>query len=154
MKSVTLSEVVRDGSHPLYSAAALRRAMLFGLVLSLGLAAIVVAFRLLDPGAPLGLIAGPVLLGGLLPVLTANAGRFEVQTRFDARHLVGTLDGALDGLGYAPAERAAGTVRYRPSGLGFLAWNRPEITITVRDHALDIVGPFDTLCMLQRRLAR
>jgi hypothetical protein len=153
MKSVTLSEVVRDGSRPLYSAAALRQAMLFGLVLSLGLAALIVAFRLLDPGAPLGLIAGPVLLGGLLPVLTANGGRLEVQTRFDACHLVGTLDGALDSLGYVPAERGAGAVRYRPSGFGLLAWNRPEISVTVRDHGLDIVGPFDTLCMLQRRLA-
>jgi hypothetical protein len=154
MKSVTFSEVVRDGSRPLYSAAAVRRAALFGVVLALGLAAIMGAFRLLDPGAPLGLIAGPVLIGGLLPVFTASHGRLEVKTRFDACHLVGTLDGALDTLGYAPAERAPGAVRYRPSKFGLLAWNRPEISVTVHDHGLDIVGPFDTLCVLQRRLAR
>jgi hypothetical protein len=154
MKSVTFSEVVRDGAPAMYSAAAVRRAVLFGVLLALGLAAITATFRLLDPGAPLGLIAGPVLVGGLLPVLASGCGRMEVHTRFNACHLVGTLDGTLDALGYAPARRLPGAVYYRPNRRARLPWNRHEVAVTVHDHALDIVGPCDTLRALQRRLAR
>lgn len=145
MKNVTFSAVVHDASRLLYSAAAVRRVVLFGLTLALGLPAIMLAFHLLNPAAPLSYIVVPVLAGGLLPVLFKAPGRFEVRTRFDARHMVGTLDQTLGVLGYAQAGGGPGAVRYR-------AGSREEIAVTVRDHSLEIVGPFTTLVALQRRI--
>ncbi|TFW35786.1 hypothetical protein [Massilia horti] len=146
MKNVTISAVARDASRLLYSAAAVRRVVLFGLTLALGLPAIIVAFHLLDPAAPLVYIVVPVLAGGLLPVLVGAPGRLVVNTRFDARHMVGTLDQTLGALGYAQAGGGPGAVRYR-------AGSREEIAVTVRDNSLEIVGPFTTLVALQKHIA-
>jgi hypothetical protein len=153
MKSVTFSEVIRLREASPLCTATTRQLLLFGLTVAVGLPGLVVGFHLLDPAAPLGYIVGPVMAGGLLPVLAAAPGRFEVQTRFHASHLVGTLDDTLAALGYAPAQRGPGSVRYRAQRNSLRPWNRPEISVTVRDHALDIVGPFDTLRALQRQLA-
>jgi hypothetical protein len=153
MKSVTFSEVIRVRDASPLSTASTRQLMLFGLTVAVGLPALVLGFHAIDPAAPLAYIVGPVMAGGMLPVLAAAPGQFAVQTRFHARHLVGTLDDTLGALGYVPVQRCAGTVRYRPQRPGLLPWQRGEVSVTVRDHALDIVGPFDTLRALQRQLA-
>jgi hypothetical protein len=154
MKSVTISDVIRVREASPFATATTRQLMLFGLTVAVGLPGLVIGFHLLDPAAPLGYIVGPVMAGSLLPVLAATKGRFEVQTRFHACHLVGTLDDTLGALGYAPAaQRCPGTVRYRAQRAGLRPWNRAEVAVTVRDHALEIVGPFDTLRALQRQLA-
>jgi hypothetical protein len=153
MKSVTFSEVIRVRDASPLSTATTRQLMLFGLTVAIGLPGLMVGFHLLDPAAPLGYIVGPVMAGGLLPVLAAAPGQFVVQTRFHARHLVGTLDDTLGALGYVPVQRGAGAVRYRAQRTGLRAWQRAEVSVTVRDHALDIMGPFDTLRALQRQLA-
>src|SRR5438067_12247674 len=75
----------------------------------------------------------------------ALPGRLDVTTRFQACHLVGTLDDALAKLGYAPAVRAPGSLRYRPhSRPRLLSWPdvRPsDIAVTVHAHALEVTGP-------------
>jgi len=156
MKSVTFSEIerVRKGPHrPTSLAPAQRRAILL-LSMVLGLPALVYAFHLVDPTAPLGYIVVPVLLGGLLPTIARTLpGRFEVTTRFSACHLVGTLDEAIERLGYAPAERGPGTVRYRMPTARWPAWRRADITVTVRDHMLEVTGPVHTLHALRRQLS-
>ena len=87
----------------------------------------------------------------------AQPGRLDVTTRFQACHLVGTLDDALGKLGYAPAKRTAGSLRYRTRGHnGLLAWpsTRPaDIAVTVRAHALEVTGPVAALHALRTHLA-
>jgi hypothetical protein len=68
------------------------------------------------------------------------------MTRFEACHLVCTLDDALGRLGYAPAERAPGAVRYRTRG-------GKEIAVTVRAHALEVTGPVPALRALRRQMS-
>jgi len=156
MKSVTFSEIerVRKGPHhPTSLAPAQHRALLL-LSMVLGLPALVFAFHLVDPTAPLGYIVVPVLLGGLLPAIARTLpGRFEVTTRFSACHLVGTLDDAMARLGYAPAERGPGTVRYCMGAAHWPARKNAEITVTVRDHLLEVTGPVRTLRALRRQLS-
>jgi hypothetical protein len=149
MKSVTFSDIERvpeqaRRTSPLGSP---QRLALLVLTLALGLSALMIAFRQVDPGAPLAYIVVPVLAGGLLPMMTMMPGRFEVTTRFDACHLVVTLDEALGQLGYAPAERAPGAVRYRARG-------GKEIAVTVRAHALEVTGPVPALRALRRQMNR
>jgi hypothetical protein len=98
--------------------------------------------------------------------LVANAiranglpGRLDVTTRFQACHLIGTLDDALSKLGYTPEARAPGSLRYRTSSRSrsrLLAWRAPrpaEIAVTVRAHALEVTGPVTALLALRRHLA-
>jgi hypothetical protein len=156
MKSVTFSEIerVRKGSHRPSPAVPVQRATLLLLSMVLGLPALVLAFHLIDPTAPLGYIIVPVLLGGLLPAVARTLpGRFEVTTRFSACHLVGTLDDAMDRLGYAPDERGPGTVRYRMRAARWPAWQGADITVTVRDHMLEVTGPVRTLRALRGQLS-
>jgi hypothetical protein len=106
MKSVTFSDIERAPEQarrrPL-SLASPQRAAWLALTLALGLPALMFGFHLFDPGAPLAYIVVPILAGGLLPMAARMmTGRFEVTTRFDACHLVVTLDEALGRLGYAP----------------------------------------------------
>jgi hypothetical protein len=92
MKKFTRSTVVRDHAHPhLHPIRSWRQLARYGATLALGLPAIAMAIHLLDPTAPLAYIVGPVLAGGLLPAFALLPSRFEVNTRFQARHLVGTL---------------------------------------------------------------
>jgi hypothetical protein len=150
MKSVTFSNIVRvpeQARRTSFSLGSPQRLAWLALTLVLGLPALMYAFRQLDPGAPLVYIVLPILAGGLLPMLTMMPGRFEVTTRFEACHLVCTLDDALGRLGYAPAERVPGAVRYRTRG-------GKEIAVTVRAHALEVTGPVPTLRALRQQMAR
>ena len=156
MKSVTFSEIerVRKGPHrPSLTSPAQRLALLL-LCLVLGLPALVLAFHLIDPTAPLGYIVVPVLLGGLLPTVARTLpGRLEVTTRFSACHLVGTLDDAMERLGYTLKERGPGTVRYRMRAARWPKWQGADITVTVRDHMLEVTGPMRTLRALRGQLS-
>lgn len=155
MKSVTFSEIerIQQGMRPLSIAQPGQRLATFGLSLLLGLPALVLAFHLLDPTAPLGYIVLPVLLGVLLPLMRALPGRFQVATRFSACHLIGTLDASLDKLGYAPADRGPGTLRYRARGLRFPQWEAADVEVTIRDHTLEVTGPVRVLRELRRQMA-
>jgi hypothetical protein len=156
MKSVTFSEIerVRKGPHRPVSIDAAQRPMLVVMSMVLGLPALVIAFHLVDPTAPLGYIVVPVLLGGLLPAVARTLpGRLKVTTRFLACHLVGTLDDAMESLGYAPAERGPGTVRYRMRKARWPKRQGADITVTVRDHLLEVTGPVRTLRALRRQLS-
>jgi hypothetical protein len=148
MKSVTFSDIERVAELARRPAvlASPQRALLLGLTLALGLPAMMFAFHLFDPAAPLVYIVLPVLAGGLLPMACMMPGRLEVTTRFEACHLVCTLDDALGRLGYAPSERAPGAVRYRARG-------GKEIAVTVRAHALEVRGPVPALRALRRQMA-
>jgi hypothetical protein len=155
MKSVTFSDIerVQDRSRVLPSLPAIPRLTTLALLLALGLPALMIAFHLLDPTAPLGYIVVPVLLGGLLPVTRVLPGRFEVTTRFDACHMVLTLDEALGKLGYDQAGRAPGSVRYRARGARWPRWLDKDITVNVRAHALEVTGPVPALRELRRQIA-
>jgi hypothetical protein len=154
MKSVTFSDIerVQDRSRALPSLPAIPRLTTLALLLALGLPSLMIAFHLLDPTAPLGYIVVPVLLGGLLPVTRVLPGRFEVTTRFDACHMVLTLDEALDKLGFEQAERAPGAVRYRERGSRWPRWLGKEVIVTVRAHALEVTGPVPALRALRLQM--
>ena len=156
MKSVTFSDIerARNEARFLSTLLSLRGATLAALMLALGLPALMIAFHLLDPSAPLGYIVGPVLLGGLLPTMQLLPGRLQVTTRFDACHLVGTLDDAMDKLGYTQAGRAPGTVHYRARAERWPQWQHKEIAVTVRAHALEVTGPVTALRALRRQMDR
>jgi hypothetical protein len=156
MKSVTFSEIerVRKEPHRPVSIDAAQRRLLLLISMVLGLPALVIAFHLVDPTAPLAYIVVPVLLGGLLPAVARTLpGRFEVTTRFSACHLVGTLDDAMESLGYAAAERGPGTVRYRMRPARWTKRQEADIMVTVRDHLLEVTGPVHTLRALRRQLS-
>jgi len=157
MKSVTFSDIerVRKGAYRSAPIVSVQRLSLLALCMTVGLPALVIAFHLIDPTAPIGYIVLPVLLGGLLPTAACGlTGRFEVTTRFSACHLVGTLDGAMVRLGYAPTERTPGAVRYRAHGTPWPQWQgAADITVTVRDHLLEVTGPMRTLRALRRQLS-
>lgn len=155
MKSVTFSDIerARDQARFLSTLLSVRGLTTLTITLALGLPALVLAFHLLDPSAPLAYIVLPVLLGGLLPTAQVLPGRLQVTTRFPARHLVGTLDDALDKLGYTPAERVPGTVHYRRvRSEPWARWQNKEIAVTVRAHALDVTGPVAALRALRSQL--
>ena len=156
MKSVTFSDIVRVPEQPRALSALRAGSGLAALMLTLalGAAALVVAFHLLDPTAPLGYIVLPVLAGALLPLAGALPGRLEVTTRFRACHLVGTLDDALGKLGYEPATRAPGSLRYRARTSPWPAWRKREIAVTVHAHALELTGPVPALRALRQQMAR
>jgi len=156
MKSVTFSDIerVRKSAYRSAPIVPVQRLTLLLLCMSVGLPALIIAFHLIDPTAPLGYIVLPVLLGGLLPTAARNfTGRLEVTTRFSACHLVGTLDGAMVRLGYAPVERSPGTIRYRAQPTPWAQWQGADIVVTVRDHLLDVTGPMRTLRALRRQLS-
>lgn len=76
-------------------------------------------------------------------------GCFEVRTRIDAQHLVGTLDTTLHAPGYAPPGTGAGTAHYRARTFGWLGTRRREIAVTLRARRIEIIGPIATLRWLQ-----
>lgn len=154
MKSVSFSEVVyANDIVRTRHAATPGRLWPFWLFLGGGLLAIVLLMRLADPGAPLAWIALPALAGGLLPVWALMPARFEASTRFEARHLVTTVEEALRALGYESVGGAPDALRYRklrrwPGGPA------REVSVSVRPHVLDIAGPAITLRALQKALSR
>lgn len=155
MKNVTCSRVVRlrHGSGVVHAVGPMRQMMMLGLTLAIGVPAIIFTFHLLDPGAPLGYIVFAVLAGSFAPVMAMLPARLEVESRFEARHLVGTLDDSLGALGYAQASRASSAVQYCTRQPQWRAFGANDIAVTVSDHRLEIVGPFSTLCALKQRMA-
>ena len=151
MKSVTFSDIERVPEQARRRPSSLglpQPAVRLALTLALGLPALMIAFHQFDPDAPLAYIVLPILAGGLLPMAAQMmTGRFQVTTRFDACHLVVTLDEALGRLGYAPAERIPGAVRYRARG-------GKEIAVTVREHVLEVTGPVRALRALRQQMVR
>ena len=156
MKSVTFSDIqrARDSARFLPSLWSMRGRTVAATTLALGLPALMIAFHLLDPSAPLGYIVVPVLLGGLLPMMHVLPGRLQVTTRFDACHLVGTLDDAMEKLGYTPSRRGPGTVHYRARAERWPQWQHKEIAVTVRAHALEVTGPVAALRALRQQMDR
>lgn len=148
MKSVTFSDIERvpEQMRSRFTMGMQQRMTVLAVTMMLGLPALMFAFHVFDPAAPLVYIVLPILTGALLPMMQMMPGRFEVMTRFEACHMVCTLDDALGRLGYAPAERAPGTVRYRARG-------GKEIAVTVRAHALEVTGPVPALRALRRQMA-
>jgi hypothetical protein len=148
MKSVTFSDIERvpERARRRFPLGVPRRMLVLATTMVLGLPALMYAFHVFDPSAPLAYIVLPILAGGLLPMAQMMPGRFEVMTRFDACHLACTLDDALGRLGYVPAERAPGTMRYRTRG-------GREIAVNVRAHALEVTGPVPALRALRRQMA-
>ena len=148
MKSVMFSEIVgaprRVGLRGLSPLAA------YGLTLAIGTPLLVLALRLLDPGAPLAYIVLPVLAGLALPLCTPAPGRLDISTRFEARHLRATLDSALGDLGYAQVCAGPDRIRYATGGR---AWRARSLSVRVRPHALEVIGPIRTLRALQAALA-
>jgi hypothetical protein len=154
MKNVTLSAVVRNYARRRLLCPILtwRQLALYAATLALGLPVIVMLTHLLDPSAPLVCIVGPVLAGGLLPAFMLLPGRFEVTTRFQAHHLLETLDASLGRLGYVQAAADPTSVRYRPRKRHWLAGPAADIAVTLHPHAADIAGPLGPLRALQRQL--
>jgi hypothetical protein len=153
MKSVTFSDIVRVPDQPRspFTLSGKRGPGQLALTLGLGLAALALVIHLIDPAAPLVYIVLPVLAGGLLPLTGVVPGRLEVATRFDACHLVGTLDETLNQLGYRPATRGPGALRYRARAARWPGRGN-EVGITVRDHALEVTGPVPVLQALRERM--
>ena len=155
MKNVTLSAVVRNHARrrmlcPIHT---WRQLGLYAVTLALGLPAIVLLAHLLDPSAPLACIVAPVLAGGLLPAFALLPGRFDVNTRFYAHHLVGTLDASLARLGYVKTVADAGSVRYRLRKHHWFGGPAADIAVTLHPHSAEIAGPLGPLRALQRQLA-
>jgi hypothetical protein len=148
MKSVTFSDIERlpEQARSRFPLGVPQRMVVLAVTMVFGLSALMFVFHVVDPSAPLAYIVLPVLAGGMLPMAQMMPGRFEVMTRFDACHLVCTLDEALGRLGYAPAERTPGAMRYRTRG-------GKEIAVNVRAHALEVTGPMPALRALRRQMA-
>jgi len=155
MKSVSFSEIVYANDlmrwpHP---GQGWRRLLSFTLLMALGLATLVALLHLAYPAAPLAYIVVPVVAGGLMPVYFLMPARFEVTTRFEARHLVINLEEGLARFGYEKVGSHPGVMRYRPRAL-LMRWHLKDIAVAVRPHAIDITGPALTLRALQKALAR
>lgn len=155
MKSVTVSEIERIHERPgfLRRVGTWRQCLPWALTMLAGLPVLVLALWLIDPSTPLSYIVLPALAGALLPMCMLGPGRFEMRTRFDAHYMISTLDEALAALGYRRAEAANDSIRYwRPR-----PWLRAQegaITVAVRPHALEVIGPVGSLRLLQHRIAR
>lgn len=147
MKSVTFSEVVPVGAAAPVRGGAVRCA----LMLALGLPVLILGAHQLDPSAPLAYIVLPVLAGAVAPLWALLPGKLEVNTRFDAHHLLRTLDNTLGALGYEKLEQHRGALRYRNGGA---RWLQREIAVTVREHCIEVVGPVSALRAVQAGMAR
>jgi hypothetical protein len=155
MKSVSLTQVVR--SHNAYRLASpvrsWRELAALALTLSVGLAAIAMVLMALDPGAPAAWIVTPILLGGSLPLFAAMPGQFKVLTRFEACHLIGTLDTTLRQMGYVVADGGGdGRSRSYQRRGRLLLWRDSIITLQLQPHAISISGPMPAMRRLQRQL--
>ena len=154
MKSVSLTQVVR--SHQAYRLASpvrsWRELAALALTLSVGLAAIAMVLMALDPGAPAAWIVTPVLLGGSLPLFAAIPGQFKVRTRFEASHLLGTLDTTLREMGYAVADGCDGRSRTYQRRARLFSWKDSVVTLQLQPHAISISGPMPAMRRLQQRL--
>lgn len=154
MKSVTFSEIVRIHERPFFLGrrGTWRQLLPWVLTLALGLPLLMLAMHLIDPGTPLPYIVLPALAGGLMPVAMMGPGRFEMNTRFDANHMISALDEALVSLGYCRTAAAPDSISYfRPRP--WLRGREGAIVVAVKPHALQVVGPVGSLRLLQQRIA-
>lgn len=155
MKSVSLSQVVRSQqpsglASPVQS---WRELTALGLTLSAGLVLIALCLMALDPGAPAAWIIVPVLLGGSLPLFAAMPGQFDVQTRFEAAHMVHTLDDSLAAMGYVPTGGPEGRLRHYTRPASLFRWKERTISLAIHEHAITIAGPLPALRRLQHSLS-
>lgn len=154
MKSVTFSEIVRIRERPFFlrRPATWRQLFPWALTVALGLPLLMLALHAIDPETPLPFIVLPALVGGLMPVAMMGPGRFEMSTRFDAHHMIGTLDEALVSLGYRRADSNPDRISYfRPQP--WLRGREGSIEVAVQPHRLQVVGPVGSLRLLQQRMA-
>ena len=154
MKSVTFSEIVRIRERPWFLArqGTWRQLLPWALTLLLGLPVLVLALHFIDPGTPLPFIVLPAVAGALMPVAMMGPGRFEMNTRFDAHHMLGTLDEALVSLGYRRTVSDPDHLSYfRPRP--WLSARDGSIKVAVSPHALQVMGPVGSLRLLQQRIA-
>jgi hypothetical protein len=155
MRNVTFSDIARI-RHPAGRQGAdvgAQRVAALAVTMVLGLPVLGFAVHLAAPATPLAYIVLPGLAGGLLPLVRGLPARLDVSTRFCACHLVGTLDDAMEKLGYVPAERGPGAVRYRMRARRW-GWPGRDVAVTVREHALELTGPASALRALRRRMDR
>jgi hypothetical protein len=154
MKSVTFSEIVRIHERPFFlrRPATWRRLLPWALTMLVGLPLLMLALHALDPDTPLPFIVLPALAGGLVPIAMMGPGRFEMRTRFDAHHMIDTLDEALVSLGYRRTGSDPDRISYfRPQP--WLRGREGEIEVAVHPHTLQVVGPVGSLRLLQQRIA-
>ena len=154
MKSVSMTQLVR--SHTLYRRAipvqSWRELAALALTLSIGLVGITMVLMALDPSAPLAWIVTPVLLGGSLPLFAALPGQFDVLTRFEASHLLKTLDATLRDMGYAATATADGRTHTYQRPARLFRWKDSIITLQIQPHTISIAGPMPAMRRLQQRL--
>lgn len=152
MQNVTLGAVVRDHARRqlLCPIRSMRQLGAYAVTLALGLPVIAFLAQMFDPTAPMAYIVAPVLAGGLLPAFALLPGRLEVNTRFHAYHLTGTLDESMHRLGYVKMEADSADLRYRARR--WLCGKDADVAVTFYPHAADIAGPLGTLRALQRQL--
>ena len=148
MKTVTFSEIV---GAPLAGLRGLSPLTAYGLTLAIGAPLLVLALRMLDPDAPLACIVLPVLAGLALPLCTSAPGRLDVSTRFGASQMRATLDAALAALGFVSSNAGPDRIRYVKTGTS--AWRAQSVSVRIRPHSLEVVGPIQTLRSLQALLA-
>jgi hypothetical protein len=149
MKSVMFSEIV--GAPRRAGLRGLSPLVAYGMTMAIGMPLLVFVLRLVDPDAPLACIVLPVLAGLALPLCTSAPGRLDVSTRFDACHMRATLDSALDAMGFSEVCAGPDGIRYTKSGAS--AWRTQSISVRIRPHVLEVVGPIPTLRTLQAALA-
>jgi hypothetical protein len=149
MKSVMFSEIV--GAPRRAGVRGLSPLVAWGLTMAIGMPLLVLVLHLADPSAPLAYIVLPVLAGLALPLCASAPGRLDVSTRFDARHMRSTLDGVLDTMGFTQV--CAGPDRVRYVKAGARAWRAQSVSVRIRPHVLEVVGPIPTLRALQAALA-
>ena len=152
MKSVMFSDVVpaQRRAGPLRTLSPLAS---YGLTVAIGMPLLVLAMHLFDPGAPLAYIVLPVLAGLALPLCASVPGRLEVNTRFDACHMAGTLDATLAALGYTRRDASSELLRYVQTARPTWRNRAQNVNVKVHPHALEVIGPVPVLRALQKALA-
>ena len=154
MQSITFSEIVRIHERPFFLGrrGTWRQLLPWVLTLALGLPLLMLVLHFIDPETPLPFIVLPALAGGLMPVAMMGPGRFEMNTRFDVRHMISTLDEALTSLGYRRSASDTDRISYfRPRP--WLRGREGAIEIAVTPNALQVMGPVGSLRLLQQRIA-
>ncbi len=154
MKSVSMSRVVRshDAVRFLCPIQSWGQLVSLAITLAVGLTLIATLCMAIDPTAPVAYIVIPVLVGGMAPVFAALPARFQVNTRFDARFFLKTLDESILSLGYCLAPSQDGQVRnYLPLAKLF-RWRENMIAVNISEHAVTVGGPVFALRLLQQKL--
>ena len=151
--ALIVSAIVRARGRTRFPIQSWRQLRRLALTLALGLPAIMLAFSLLDPAAPLAYIVAPVLAGAVLPLFMMPPGQFEVATRAAGTDaLAGALEHAFVRMGFEKKPDGNGALRYRARKQGWLGWHDREVELTVRGHAIQISGPVAILQALRQHI--